>query len=220
MATILYVIGGIAVMAGAAMFAFGIPINEFSFGNTMMVAGATIGTGGLVVIALGVAVKQLQRLADLLAMRAPVQPGRPAEAFEPPHEARTMPPPPPPSGRIPFPPRPAIPPLPTDLDEEHPGQSFAPALRNPEAPPVTVEDEVSLSPPAPAPGEFGEPARPTNGSGEPRHEQALDTHWRAPPPPPREAPSSYFDSMWPAKPRSAPAGEPHGEPHGEPKPAA
>jgi hypothetical protein len=105
--------------------------------------------------------------------------------------------------------RPIAPPVPAELEtEEHPGQSFAPVLRNPEAPPVTVEEEVSLSPPQP------------NGSGgaEPRHEPALDTGWRSPPaPPPHEAPTSYFDSMWPAKPRTVPAAA---EPQPAPKPEA
>jgi hypothetical protein len=72
-------------------------------------------------------------------------------------------------------------------EEEHPGQSFAPALRNPEAPPPTLEEEVSLSPQnpsAPAPPPAGEPA--------------WDAPWR-PAPPPGEAPASNFDAMWPAK---------------------
>jgi hypothetical protein len=124
----------------------------------------------------------------------------------------------------------------TVLDEARRGPSFAPAkyvpaLRNPEGPPVTVEDEVSLSPQypvgAPAPDDVDEPARsvssPTNGSGMAgsRHAPAYDAPWRSapPPPPPHEAPSSYFDSMWPAKPSRGPgAREPHGESHGEPKP--
>jgi hypothetical protein len=167
-------------------------------------------------------VSQLHRIAEALAGRAPA--ARSAEAFEAPAEARTAP------GRIPFPPRtaglaaglPATPgmrearpepaPLPADLDiEEQPAPSFAPALRNPEAPPVTVEDDdVSLSPQ----DEGGEPARPaSNGSGaaaprqDSRQEPAFDAGWRSAPPPapPRQPSGSYFDSMWPAKPRTAAA---------------
>ena len=37
MSMLLFIIGGIAVMVGAATVAFGIPINEFSFGNTLIV---------------------------------------------------------------------------------------------------------------------------------------------------------------------------------------
>src|ERR1051325_2931204 len=50
---------------------------------------------------------------------------------------------------------------------------------------MTVDDEVSLSPP---------------------HPLASTLDGGVPPPPPaqsRDAPSSYFDSMWPAKPRMA-----------------
>ncbi len=215
MSMVMFIIGCVAVMVGAVMVAFGIPVSEFSFGNTLIVSGTTLASGGLIVITVSAVVSQLHRIADALAGRAPA--ARPVEAFETPAEARTAP------GRIPFPPKPAAmaaaipatpairepPPLPTDFDvEEHPAQSFAPGLRNPEAPPVTVEDDVSLSPQ----DEGGEPARPaTNGSGaaEPRHEPAFDAGWRSPPPPapesPRKPPGSYFDSMWPAKPKMAPA---------------
>lgn len=238
MSMVMFVIGCVAVMVGAVMVAFGIPVSEFSFGNTLIVSGTTLASGGLIVITVSAVVSQLQRIAEALAGRAPVLPVRPADAFEAPAEARTAP------GRIPFPPKPAATPamreprpaelpVPADLDadDQHPGQSFAPALRNPEAPPMTVEEEVSLSPQyavgsalgAPALDEGGEPAPPNrpaaNGSGgqeprqESRHEPAFDAGWRSAPPPapPRQPPSSYFDSMWPAKPRTAPASERSGD---------
>jgi len=206
---VMFVIGCIAVMAGVAMVGFGIPVNEFSFGNTLIVSGTTLATGGIIVIGISAAVSQLQRIAEALAGRAPAQAAHPA-SFEVPAEAEPAP------ARIPFPPRPttarqpeppAAPPAPADLDLEPHG--FAPTLRNPEAPPVTVEEEVSLSPNGlPAAAEEAAPPHP----GEPRREPSLDTGWRAPPPPPpREAPTSYFDSMWPAKPRTAPAPEPQAE---------
>ena len=67
MSVLLYVVGGIAVVLGVAMVGYGIPINEFSFGNTLIVAGTTALIGGLIVGALGVAVAELQRLADAVA---------------------------------------------------------------------------------------------------------------------------------------------------------
>jgi hypothetical protein len=248
MSMVMFVIGCLAVMVGAGMVAFGIPVNEFSFGNTLIVAGTTLATGGLVVVALSAAVSQLHRIAEALSARGPVQPLRPAESLEQPSEAR----PAPGNGRVPFPPKqparePAMreprpaepfafapPPLPPPAEpagEERPRQSFAPSLRNPEAAPVTVEDEVSLSPhyqnggpPAPMHGEPGAPPQPmpspAYGAGgfEPRHEPAAGEAWRAPPPPapPREAPSSYFDNMWPAKPSRGPAAEPRAERNTEP----
>jgi hypothetical protein len=67
-------------------------------------------------------------------------------------------------------------------------------MRNPEAPP-TVDDEASLSPQdSMTVPDFG-PAQPSA--------------------PPREAASSYFDSMWPAKPRTTIAEPPNDEPRQE-----
>jgi len=205
MPMIMFVIGCVAIMAGVVMIAFGIPISEFSFGNTLIVSGTTLATGGLVILALSTVARQLARLAEGQGLRMPAPPPRQAaESFEPPPEARPAP------ARVPFPPKPSLrealnaePPMPPDLGrdlgyDEPSGPSFAPSMRNPEAPPASVEDEVSLSPPA-----------PTNGSagGEP-HEPGFEG-WRpeppAPPPLPRESPGSYFDSMWPAKPRTAAA---------------
>ncbi len=215
MPMIMFVIGCVAIMAGVVMIAFGIPISEFSFGNTLIVSGTTLATGGLVILALSTVARQLARLAEGQGLRMPAPPPRQAaESFEPPPEARPAP------ARVPFPPKPSLrealnaePPMPPDLGYDEPaGQSFAPSMRNPEAPPASVEDEVSLSPPA-----------PTNGSaaGEP-HEPGFEG-WRpeppVPPQPPRESPGSYFDSMWPAKPRTAPSkSAPAVEPQRQPRP--
>jgi len=220
MSMVMFVIGCVAVMVGAVMVAFGSPVSEFSFGNTLIVSGTTLASGGLIVITVSAVVSQLQRIAEALAGRAPA--ARPAEAFEMPAEPpRTAP------GRIPFPPKPAasamsvreprpVPPgLPTDLDaEDQPAQSFAPGLGNPEAPPVTVEDDVSLSPQngmgAPAYDKGAEPAPPaaTDFGQQERQEPRLDAEWpSAPPPAPPRKPASYFDSMWPAKPRTTAASE-------------
>ena len=179
MSMLLFIIGGIAVMAGAAMVAYGIPINEFSFGNTMIVAGTTLGTGGIIVIALAVTVAQLRRLADRLGEGA----GLAAEqAFEAP------------AGRIPFPPktRPVEPPpvepaepepafaapasaphFPEPAAEEYAAASFAPTLPNPEAnletPPAAQETAEPPPPPPPEPS-FAPPD--------------FEAMWPPPPPPP------------------------------------
>ena len=63
MSVLLFVVGAIAVMVGVGMVGYGIPINEFSFGNTLIVAGTTAVVGGLIVIAIGVAVGQLRRIS-------------------------------------------------------------------------------------------------------------------------------------------------------------
>ena len=172
MSVLLIVVGAIVLVAGVGMIGFGIPINEFSFGNTLIASGTTAAIGGLVLIGLGAVVAQLQRITDALAMWTPVQPGarmpEPAEAVA--AEPRA-------AGRPPFPRRPATKPEPqpalatvpdrAPLSEpdttqgisqpaesamaamaappvEHP--SIAPSLHNPDIPPLDTRDEVSLSP--------------------------------------------------------------------------
>ena len=53
MSGLLYGVGAIAVVVGVVMVGFGIPVNEFSFGNTLIVAGTTAAVGGLIVIGAG-----------------------------------------------------------------------------------------------------------------------------------------------------------------------
>ena len=228
MSGLLYGVGAIAVVVGVVMVGFGIPINEFSFGNTLIGAGSTAAVGGLIVIGLGVVVAQLQRIHEVLATRAPIKSSRQFDTFENAAGARNAPAP----GRIPFPPRPRAdagirepqpfePRMETAVakdfqaDEPRAAASFAPTLRNPEEPPVTVEDDVSLLPPHPmAPG-----PRAAAGSGpnEDQYEPKLNAGWRSPPPPAapaqtRQPQSNYFDAMWPAEPK--PAKEPSKSPVG------
>jgi hypothetical protein len=139
-------------------------------------------------------------------------PRQAAESFEPPPEARPAP------ARVPFPPKPSLrealnaePSIPRDLEYDEPaGQSFAPSMRNPEAPPASFEDEVPLSPPAPTNGSAGEPHEPNFESWRPES---------PPPAAPPQPPGSYFDSMWPAKPKTAPSkSAPAVEPQRQPRP--
>ena len=101
MSVLLIVVGVLVAAAGVGMIGYGIPINEFSFGNTLIAAGTTAVVGGIIVVAIGVAVGHLQRLAEMLAARPSEQPSRPPEVFEPPSTARAAHAP----NRIPFPPR-------------------------------------------------------------------------------------------------------------------
>ena len=143
MSVVLYVVGAIAVMLGVAMVGYGIPINEFSFGNTLIVAGTTAAIGGLIVGALGVAVAQLQRLADALGGRAGEQPEMSLDTFEPPPERRPASPP----GRIPFPPKPRAE---AEKPMERPAAP-APVLRNPEISVVEEYKETFLADEEPMP---------------------------------------------------------------------
>ena len=80
---------------------------------------------------------------------------------------------------------------------------YAPSLSNPDEPPVTVADEVYLSPLHPAapppPGFFR--AIDTNADRRPGDTSAdRDEHFA--PPPSTRPPNTYFDAMWLAEPKS------------------
>jgi hypothetical protein len=206
MSGLLYVIGGLAIVAGAVLVGFGIPINEFSFGNTLIISGVTTAVGGLIVVGLGVVAGQLQKLAENMTLRPAPRASRPMD-FEasPAPVSRSVP------AKAPFPPMPKADirePAPVELPPVYPAAdmpaddhasvpSFAPALRNPYEAPATVEDDVSLSPqqhPAPA------HASAEAGYDEP----SLDAGWRPSQPMSQPAPSqtrqtAYFDAMWPSE---------------------
>jgi hypothetical protein len=177
MSTVLFIVGALALIGGAALAGFGIPVSEFSFGNTLIMAGATTATGGLIVIALGAVVSQLQRLNEALA--APAMPAHQHEPFEAAALGQ-------PAEPHPFEPRgPSTPP-------EFPMPAPAPVLRNPDEP-VEVAEEVSLSPQTAV-------AEPIDQ--EPPEEPREPPPWMrsrpAPEPVKEERPrSSFFDSMWP-----------------------
>jgi hypothetical protein len=226
MSGLLYGVGAFAVVAGAVMIGFGIPVNEFSFGNTLIVCGVTAFVGGLIVIGLAVVVAQLQRIAEALASRAPIRSSRPLDMFE------SAPVQPAASSRLPFPPKPRSnagsreqhPEAPTHdiAADKAPAGSFAPTLQNPDEAPVAVEDDVSLSPrhpmaaPMPAASDFE--VEKTETRQEFRQEIRQETHdapkfdagWRPlmPPAAPRQArtpETTYFDAMWPSAPDMAKA---------------
>jgi hypothetical protein len=88
MSFVLFVLGLIAVAAGVATIGFGIPINEFSLGNTLILAGTTGLASGLVVIALAITNRQLKKIADLLITRPGGSSGRSSDVLESPGGGR------------------------------------------------------------------------------------------------------------------------------------
>jgi hypothetical protein len=205
-------------MVGVGMVGYGIPINEFSFGNTLIIAGTTAAVGGLIIIGIAAAVGQLRRISETLATRTPVRSSRPLEMFEPPAGSRATPM----AGQIPFPTRPKsetgvrepqLPldaPAPADMPAENRvAAPVAPMLRNPDMPVVAVEEfeieeyeDVSLSPqqpvaaPAPAPAGLGEPAPPppVSVNASPMAEKRLEPEFDAPfrfATPPASAPQEF-----------------------------
>ncbi|MFN3656666.1 MAG: hypothetical protein ACK4UO_05345 [Pseudolabrys sp.] len=233
MSIVLFILGGLAFAAGILLAAFGLPVSEFSFGNTLIISGATVATGGLILIGLGAVVSKLRQIADTLGTQLPAGTLRPMEAFEAAAPSRAAPA----AGRVPFPPRPKLEPVPREAPASQPAPSLeadlpadieampAPALRNPDVPPVTAAEEASLSPLSPSEAAPAPVVPPVEPPVEPRQEPTLDTGWRPPEAPVRE-PRGYFDSVWPAESKTpkesaaGPAESPQREPaSSEPAPA-
>jgi hypothetical protein len=83
MSVILSLLGIVVAAAGVAAIGFGIPINEFTLGTTLIVAGVSALTGGLVLIGLAAVVAELGRLGETIRTRFVVRAsGRSAEAPE------------------------------------------------------------------------------------------------------------------------------------------
>jgi hypothetical protein len=70
-------IAGIAVLAaGLLAVASGIPVKEFSFGNTLILAGAVAACTGVIMLGLAVVVRELQNIARRLGPANPAVAGR------------------------------------------------------------------------------------------------------------------------------------------------
>jgi hypothetical protein len=235
MSALLYVVGALAAVAGAAAIAFGIPVKEFSLGDTLILAGTVALTGGLILIGLGATVAQLQRVAEMLGARPLGRNGLEA--------AR--------GGRVPFPPKPKaepprapsgeLPPfVPAPIEEPaeraepvavRSGEEQAPpSIRNPElarAEEAPVEQAEPVKP-APPPFKFPDLPRPSARQPEPPLVRDLDFEppptpppappaWRTAAPPRDERPRaeprpSYFDAMWKDDKKAAPPDAPAPEP--------
>jgi len=62
-----------SLLAGLLAIAFGIPVKEFSFGNTLMLIGAILACTGMILLGLWMVVRQLRDIARRLG------PGFPSE---------------------------------------------------------------------------------------------------------------------------------------------
>jgi len=220
---LLLAIGVFALIAGLVMVGFGVPINEFSFGNTLISAGTTAAIGGLIIIGLGVAVGQLRRIAEMLAFQSHApRPDQPAEAME--GAARMAPP----QGRLSFPQRLKSELKPETVAKAEPfpdesahapaedrAQFAAPKLYNPEAPLSIEEDMASALQPVGA---------PPSASTEPPARPPVTPRFGAPPPPASAPPlqarmpeAPKFDAMWPAEPKPPVKTPPVSEPRPDAK---
>jgi hypothetical protein len=83
MSVILSLLGIIVAAAGVAAIGFGIPINEFTLGATLIVAGVSALTGGLVLLGLAAVVAELGRLSETIRTRLAIRPtARSGESLE------------------------------------------------------------------------------------------------------------------------------------------
>ena len=208
MSILLFIVGALALMAGVAMAGFGIPINEFSFGNTLIVAGATVATGGLIIIGLGAVVSHLKRVTEALNAQAANGPAGAPDQFELPPRAAPV------GARVPFPPRskpapaihedePAVPraAAPEIAPDDRREFAVAPVLANPDVPPMAPKEAAPLPPPRPLspppPADFAPPPRPLAPA------EPIEPLLRQVSPPPPSEPLQKrdrpaFDAMWPA----------------------
>jgi hypothetical protein len=74
MMSAMLIAGIVAIVAGLAAVAIGIPVKEFSFGNTMIFVGAMAACTGMVMIGLSVVVGELKNIARRLPPRSPGEP--------------------------------------------------------------------------------------------------------------------------------------------------
>jgi len=86
---VLYIIGALTLVVGVGTIGYGIPIYEFSFGNTLIGAGAAVAVGGLVVMALAAVIAELKRLGEAIDMRAASAPTH--EVFDTPRAGTSAP---------------------------------------------------------------------------------------------------------------------------------
>jgi hypothetical protein len=78
----LFILGFLFAGAGIATIGFGIPINEFNLGNTMIIAGTIAVAAGAILFGLAAAVDQLTQIANALRPRVAARPVLQPQAAE------------------------------------------------------------------------------------------------------------------------------------------
>jgi hypothetical protein len=181
----------VSALVGVAAIASGIPVKEFSFGDTLIGSGATALVGGLILIGLGAAVAQLQRIAEFLGARPLSRAGHPVEPAVRLGSG---------AGRVPFPPKPKAEPRASGMpvvtrvhskdNDPEPQFGAPPSLRNPDVP-LMADEEAEQLPLSP---------RETQRSEGAVNDKSGVPDFTKEPPPPRP---NYFDKMWPSEPHTA-----------------
>ena len=79
---VLFAVGLLITAAGLLTIGFGIPINAFSLGNTLIISGTVAVVGGLIMMGLGAAIRQLNRISVALNSRPLARPAANAIAAQ------------------------------------------------------------------------------------------------------------------------------------------
>jgi len=229
----LLILGAFIAAAGVVLIGPGLPFGGRDFDPSIITPGAVAIVGGLILVALALAVRVLARIEKALAARSLPHPvvheeaGVVAAAAEEP-AAATAP------ARIPFPPKPApepVPPsapavatprvLPEDAALERLREKFPTLVRLDNNAPVVEDADVSLLPRPPVRADeavaeaSSAVAQQTNGASPPRIEPRLEVQSRTANRPERVR---NFEAFWPKKQRTgrdaqaAPAAPPAPQP--------
>jgi len=82
MSIVLLLLGIVVTAAGGAMLAYGIPNNGFEVGNALIVAGTAAVTGGILIVGVSSAVRELARMNRTLDTRLPARAATAAQPAE------------------------------------------------------------------------------------------------------------------------------------------
>jgi hypothetical protein len=217
MSLFLLLLGAATSAAGFILIASGVVIHDGAFDTETVTPGTIAAVGGLLLVGMGLAVRELQRIERALAARSGLRPARPSDAF-----ASVIAEPANSPGRLPFPPKPkanvnqpsaphsahngSAPPEVASLESlraKLPGQVQI------ESAPVAEESTVALLARTPIRAEeaVGEVrvvtavARAANGAAPTRAVSRLGGKAR-PSVSPAAAGGSAFNAFWPARPGS------------------
>jgi hypothetical protein len=207
---LLLLFGGLLSVAGVLLAASGLSIREHSFDATIITPGAVVAVGGFVLIGLGLALRELQRIERAVVLRQVATAKGPAEPAPPPSPQKLALRPPVAAPAVAAPS--ATPESEMPIEDE---AEAIPAIARIETARVAEETEVSLSPTvgrtvaartdlAAAVSDQTLAARRRNGATSARLTPRLDSGVRSPSPAER-SPGLSFDMLWPKGVRPAPA---------------
>jgi hypothetical protein len=219
MSLFLLVLGAVTAVAGLALVASGVILPEGTLGTEVVTPGTIAAVGGLLLVGIAIAVRQLQRIEQALAARPVPRPALPNEAplaFGAKSPAATV--------RLPFPPKPqpvnsGPPPLPPAGSSTSAPAAVAaleaqpakfPAVAPIESAPLVKEADVALMPQTPAHAEEAIRGvkdgavigRGANGATPFRPVPRVVAKTRQPAAPDK-AGGAAFNAFWPAKSRGS-----------------